>query len=115
MKITNRLIRYWNRIKEEELLEYSLKNIDWYIHEKNNDLEVAWKVIHDNLIKITNIVPPSKNNFNISTKNTPWSSRALKLKRMAKEKFWSIFYNNPTSLEKSDATKTNNPHESAEV
>ena len=98
MKISDGLIRYWNKIKEKVLLEYSLKNIDCYIDENNDDIEVEWKVIHDNLIKITNIVPSSKNNLNSPTNNTPWNSRALKRRRKAKEKFWSIFYSDPTNF-----------------
>ena len=86
----------WSKISFDEILKFSLDNIDWNYSKNNLCSEEMWNELQGKLNTITSIVPVSRFDSCNRPLNLPWSNSSLKRKRKNKDKAWNDFNDNPT-------------------
>ena len=86
----------WSKISVDEILNFSLNNIDWNYSSENLTSEEMWNELQGKLNKITSIVPVSRFDSNNRPLNLPWSNSTLKRMRKIKDNAWRNFNEFPT-------------------
>ena len=104
----------WGKISFEELLTFSLKNIDWNFNSMTNVQEM-WDELHGKLEAVASIVPATSVYRNNRPVKLPWDSSALKRLRKKKEKAWKQFDHDPTIVNLNFASSTQLVFENEEV
>ena len=87
----------WSKISFDNLLRYSLSNVDWSYSSECHDSEQLWDELHGKLVKIASIVPTSKFDCNNRPLNLPWGNSSLKRMRKNKDSAWHNFQKQPTT------------------
>ena len=87
----------WGKVSFDELLGFSLKNIDWNFKCTTNVQEM-WDELHGKLEAVAAIVPATSVYRNNRPVKLPWDSSALKRMRKNKVKSWEMFDIEPTSV-----------------
>ena len=106
----------WGKISSEELLKFSLKNIDWdYSSTSTNDVQDMWAELHGKLETVAAAVPTASVYLDNRPVKLPWSTSALKRMRKNKDKAWAEFDINPSDVNFSYASSKQQTYEVAEV
>ena len=87
----------WSRISSDEIMKYSLNNIDWNYSSDILNTEEMWSELHSKLSDIVDIVPVLRVDSNNRPLNAPWSNSALKRMRKHKDSAWNEFQEIPTN------------------
>ena len=81
----------WSKLSSIEIVEYSIKNVDWNYSSANLTVEEMWEELQGKLNGITNIVPTARFDCNNRPLKPPWSTSSLKRMRKNKDKAWDSF------------------------
>ena len=87
----------WSKISFDNLLCYSLNNVDWSYSSECHDSEQLWDELHGKLVKIASIVPTSRFDCNNRPLNLPWGNSSPKRIRKNKDSAWHNFQKQPTT------------------
>ena len=87
----------WSRISSDEIMKYSLNNIDWNYSSDILNTEEMWSELHSKLSDIIDIVPVLRVGSNNRPLNVPWSNSDLKRMRKHKDSAWNEFQEIPTN------------------
>ena len=87
----------WLKISFDNLLRYSLNNVDWSYSSECHDSEQLWDEFHGKLVKIASIVPTGRFDCNNRPLNLPWGNSSLKRMRKNKEIAWRNFQKQTTT------------------
>ena len=87
----------WSKITSDEILAYSLENIDWSYTDNSLNVEEKWEELHGKLTSLKEIVPTARFDCNNRPLKPPWSTSALKRLRKSKDKAWDTFDTLPNS------------------
>ena len=86
----------WSKVSENDILDYSLKNIDW----KYSCEEISSNMMYNELMVklgyISDIVPLSRFVSYNRPLNLPWSNSRLQCMRKNKDLAWNNFCQSPT-------------------
>ena len=76
--ISRNVIKHvWSKTSFENLLHYSLNNVDWSYSSECHDSEQLWDELHSKLVEIASIVHTSRFDCNNRSLNLPWGSSLL--------------------------------------
>ena len=87
----------WSKITSDEILSYSLENINWSFTSDSLTVEEMWEELRGKLNLINNTVPTARFDINNRPLKPPWSTTALKRMRRNKDKAWETFDLSPTT------------------
>ena len=101
----------WSKFSPEEINCIS-RDINWDYSSKTLNSCEMWEELHGKLMLISGHVPVQQPN---TTDNMPWSNSSLKRSRKLKDKSWSVFDVNPTSINLSIALEKQANYEKKET
>ena len=104
----------WGKISSEELLKFSLDNIEWDYSSCEN-VEDMWDELHGKLTAVAASVPAASVYLDNRPVKLPWNTSALKRMRKNKDKAWTEFDVNPSDITFSYASSKQNIFEVEEV
>ena len=87
----------WSKISCDEILNYSVENINWQFSQKELSVEEMLYELNGKFEEIDSIVPTALfDNANVPLK-LPWATSALKRKQKLKFQAWTKFETSPTA------------------
>ena len=86
----------WSKVSENDILDYSLKNIDWKYSCEEISSNMMYNELMEKLGYISDIVPLSRFDSYNRPLNLPWSNSRLKRMRKNKDLAWNNFCLSPT-------------------
>jgi hypothetical protein len=104
----------WGKITADDILTYSVKNINWDFS-CSNDIQEMWDELHGKLEAVASIVPATSVYRNNRPVKLPWDTSALKRMRKNKDKAWTDFDIEPTNINLSNASSKQLIFEKEEV
>ena len=104
----------WGKISSDELLKFSMSNIDWH-YSSTNDVQEMWAELHGKLEAVAAAVPAASVYLDNRPVKLPWSTTSLKRMRKNKDKAWAEFDINPSDINFSHAISKQHIFEEAEV
>ena len=106
--------KLWGKISNDDIVNFA-NEISWdYDSPDLTDEETLWQELKAKLLKISDKVPTFDTN-NAKIKRLPWENTSLKRHRRNKDKFWSIFDNNPSAENFSLALDSQSKYEKSEI
>jgi hypothetical protein len=86
----------WSKVLPNDILNYSLKNIDWTYSSDDISSEMMWNELQGKFDKFSSVLPMSRFDSRNKPLNLPWSNSKLKRMRRNKDAAWNSFVECPT-------------------